>query len=75
MKGRFELTISFTRLMRVILVVTSPSIGSVFPLTPFHIVVFLRATDGSRTHNLNLGKVVLYQLSYYRIYSDWSGLS
>ena len=26
-----------------------------------------RATDGTRTRDLNLGKVALYQLSYYRV--------
>ena len=29
---------------------------------------FLRATDGIRTRDPNLGKVVLYQLSHCRIY-------
>jgi hypothetical protein len=28
----------------------------------------LRAKDESRTRDLNLGKVALYQLSYFRIY-------
>ena len=29
---------------------------------------FLRAEDEARTRDLNLGKVALYQLSYFRLY-------
>ena len=31
------------------------------------------AVDEARTRDLNLGKVALYQLSYYRIKSVWIG--
>ena len=34
-----------------------------------------RATDGIRTRGLHLGKVALYQLSYYRIYLFSSAVS
>ncbi len=31
------------------------------------------AVDEARTRDLNLGKVALYQLSYYRIKNEWCG--
>ena len=35
------------------------------------IIGFLpRAENGTRTRDLNLGKVALYQLSYFRIFND-----
>lgn len=32
-----------------------------------HAIPFKRATDGARTRDPDLGKVVLYQLSYFRM--------
>ena len=36
---------------------------------PFHHSGSLRAKNGTRTRDPNLGKVVLYQLSYFRLYN------
>ena len=33
----------------------------------------LRADDETRTRDLNLGKVALYQLSYVRLHPTWAG--
>ncbi|SBV94024.1 hypothetical protein KL86DYS1_11023 [uncultured Dysgonomonas sp.] len=38
---------------------------------PFHHPSSLRAKDGIRTRDPDLGKVVLYQLSYFRIFTAW----
>ena len=32
------------------------------------------AVDGTRTRDIHLGKVALYQLSYYRINVPWGGI-
>ena len=32
------------------------------------------AVDGTRTRDIHLGKVALYQLSYYRITVPWGGI-
>ncbi len=32
------------------------------------------AEDQARTGHTNLGKVVLYQMSYFRFFADWTGL-
>jgi hypothetical protein len=46
-----------------------PSIGSVFPLNlnPFLVGKGFGAKDEIRTRDPDLGKVVLYQLSYFRV--------
>ena len=32
------------------------------------------AVDGTRTRDIHLGKVALYQLSYYRMNVPWGGI-
>ena len=45
------------------------------PQTMSEVFGIKRAIDGARTRGLHLGKVALYQLSYYRIYKRYSFVS
>ena len=47
---------------------TSPLPWNSIPNTEWHIVQNVRAENGTRTRDPNLGKVVLYQLSYFRLF-------
>ena len=50
---------------------TSPLPWNSIPNTEWHVVQNVRAENGTRTRDPNLGKVVLYQLSYFRLFPNF----
>ena len=65
---RVELTRAFARYPLKIVRLPIPPLGQKKPQNRILRLLIRRAKNGTRTRDPNLGKVVLYQLSYFRIF-------